>query len=499
MKKQVILVVDYGTSNVRVNAIDTEDGAILCSASRKYLILSKEPGYAEISADELWTFSEACMINVMDQIRKYRQDTGEEIVPRAVAFSFFGDNLIPVDKNGNALNDCILCTDARGEDEVAKIYRGISEKDQIEIIGDSYTLYKFGTKVLWIKKHMPEIAEKTAYYDSQQQFIFRKLGIPAVNDYTMAARKQMCALSPQKWSKRFLDVLGVTEESLGKEIIGTGEIVGYISSYGKAAFDTRLPVIAGGHDCDVAMIGMGVIDEKEALIGDITGTFDHVGFLAASIVNLRKEHPEFPMCSYNGPLKDTSICLGAFPTAGATLEWFMRDIHGGTSKEDYSTYWNSVKFDGKGGVMVIPTLDNARGVIEGVGVNTKKTDIFKAVIEALTFENRRLVDNCKAVKSSGVERVRIGGGAANSDEWMQLRADITGVKVERMKNIQISSVGSAVLAAVATGIYSDLESAVNKMVKVEDVFVPNPEVQRKYEIKYQKYIKRQIGSFGKEI
>ena len=68
-----------------------------------------------------------------------------------------------------------------------------------------------------------------------------------------------------------------------------------------------------------------------------------------------------------------------------------------------------------------------------------------------------------------------------------------------MRSSQMSSVGHAGLADVATGIYSVLESAVNKMVKVEDVFVPNPEVQRKYEIKYQKYIKRQIGSFGKEI
>lgn len=498
MQKQVILVVDYGTSNVRVNAVDTEDGAILFSSSKKYLIRSKESGYAEIAADELWTFSEDCMADVMDQIRQYRKETSEEIVLRAIAFSFFGDNLIPVDKDGNALNDCILCTDSRGEEEVTEIYRGIPEDEQIEIIGDSYNLYKFGTKVLWVKKHMPEIAEKTTYYDSQQQYIFRKLGIPAVNDYTMAARKQMCELSPQKWSKRFLDVFGLTEESLGAEIIGTGEIAGHINSYGKVAFETQLPVIAGGHDCAVAMIGLGIINEKKNVVGDVTGTFDHVGFLAADIVNLRKKHPEFPMCSYNGPLKNTSICLGAFPTAGATLEWFMRNIHGGTSKEDYNTYWDNISFDGKEGVMVIPTLNNARGVIERIDVNTKKADIFKAVIEALTFENRRLINNCRAVKSSGIDRVRIGGGAANSDEWMQLRADIAGVKIERMKNIQISSVGCAVLAAVATGIYPDLESAVDKMVQVQDVFVPNPEVQQKYEIKYQKYLKKQTVFLGKE-
>ena len=86
--------------------------------------------------------------------------------------------------------------------------------------------------------------------------------------------------------------------------------------------------------------------------------------------------------------------------------------------------------------------------------------------------------------------MRIGGGAANSDEWMQLRADISGVTVERMKNIQISSLGGAILAAVAVGEYPDLRTAVDRMVHVGDVFTPKEEVRKKYEEKYELYNKR---------
>lgn len=490
MKKQIILVVDFGTSNVRANAIDTEDGTILCSVSKKYLIHSPKQGYAEISADELWTFSEECMSKVTEEIK-------ETADPCAISFSFFGDNLIPVDRSGNALNDCILCTDIRGTEEAEYICRMIPEREQIEIIGDLYMLYKFGTKVLWLKNHLKELSGKIAYYDSQQQYIFRKLGLRAVNDYTMAARKQLCCLNPQKWSDRFMDVLGITSESLG-EIIGTGEIVGKIRAYGNVKFDKAIPVIAGGHDCDVAMIGMGIINERQPLVGDITGTFDHVGFLAEGYVNMKKEKPEFPLVSYNGPIDRTSVCLGAFPTAGATLEWFMREIEGGTSAENYDFYWNTVQFDGQGSTIVVPTLDNNRGLIEGIGVNTQKADIFKGIIEALTFENRRLVENCSAVKKGNIDSIRIGGGAANSSEWMQLRADISGKPIERMKNIQISSLGSAVLATVAIGIYSDLESAAAKMVHVGDRFIPNTYVREKYELKYQKYIETQNSIYGKE-
>lgn len=328
------------------------------------------------------------------------------------------------------------------------------------------------------------------YWESQQQYIFRRLGLPAVNDYTMAARKQLCDITTLQWSQRFLDVLEITSESLGTNIVGTGEIIGKIQAYGEVEFDIPLPVIAGGHDCDVAMIGMGIMDESQKEIGDITGTFDHVGYIVNGITNIKKEYPLDPFCSYSGPLKDTTICLGAFPTAGAALEWFMREINNGTKSEDYQKLWNETKFDGNGKVMVLPTLDNNRGRIEGIGVTTTKTDIFRGVIEALTFENRKLIENCVKVKKGDIKGVRIGGGAANSDEWMQLRADITGRQIERMENIQISSLGSAVLAAVAVGIYPDLKTAVRKMVHVKDIFIPDKEVKCKYEEKYQEYLRK---------
>lgn len=482
MKRKLVCVVDYGTSNTRVNAINVEDGSIAYSSSRKYLIDDKGQGYAEISSGEIWSFSEACMGDIMSQVT---QD--DEVV--AISYSFFGDNLIPVDAQGEALDNCILCTDPRGAEEADYVNRQIPIAEQIETIGDSYMPYKFGAKALWVKQHA-SYADRIAYYDSQQQYVFRKLGLPPVNDYTMAARKQLLDLDSCTWAQKFLNVMGITPEQLGLRIVATGDIVGYIEQYGSVRLGGRIPVIAGGHDCDVAMIGMGITHEDFDAVGDITGTFDHVGYLADRSINLKKENANTPLVSYSGPFAGTSICLGAFPTAGATLEWFMREINEGTSGADYQKYWSQIRFDGKGSVMVMPTLDGGRGRIDGIGVTTTKADIFKAVIEALTFENRRLIENCAKVKRGQVKRVRIGGGAANSDEWMQLRADISGVTIERMKNIQISSLGGAVLAAVAVGIYPDVQTAVDHMVHVGDVFTPNEEVREKYEKKYELYNKR---------
>ncbi len=484
MKRNLIVVVDYGTSNVRVNAIDTDNGEIAYSYAKKYLVKEKGKGYAEISAEHLWTYSEECMKEVMQQIC-------HEDEPRAIAFSFFGDNLLAVDENGNALTDCILCTDPRGTEEIRYINEKIPPEEQKSIIGDWYSHHlKVGAKILWIKNNLPEIAEKTVYWDSQQQYIFRKLGLRGALDYTMAARKQLLDMQSLEWSGRFLETLGITSKFLGTDVIASGDIVGMIDAYGSVKFKAPLPVIAGAHDCDVGMIGMGLLDDRLDFVGDITGTYDHVGYLTRRVVNLAVEHPELPLGSYNGPLKDSTICLGAFPTAGATLEWFMRDIHEGTGPADYRRYWDHVKFDGQGTVMVHPTLDSNRGKVEGIGVGTTKEDLFRAVIEAITFENRRLIEDCEKGKQGELRHVRIGGGAANSDEWLQLRADISGKTIDRMKNIQVSSVGAAVLAATQVGIFATLEDAVEHMVHVQDVFTPRKEVYQKYEKKYCEYLDR---------
>ena len=124
MKKEII-VIDYGTSNVRVNMIDTATGDIVHSKKKKYAMEDKGMGYAEISTNDLWMHSVSCMKKVMDSL-----GVDEEYV--ALSFSFFGDNLIPVDCDGNALNDCILCMDARGEQEMCEINESIPKEQQID-------------------------------------------------------------------------------------------------------------------------------------------------------------------------------------------------------------------------------------------------------------------------------------------------------------------------------------------------------------------------------
>ncbi len=481
MPMKAILVIDFGTSNVHANLISAADGGILASASEKYPILSPAPGCTEIDPEQLWTNSVRAARSVMEKAKE------QGIKVAALSFSYFGDNLIPVDQNGMPVHHCILSFDARGQEQANAINAALTPQVLTQTIGTSCEGFHTSAKILYLKQEMPEVYGKTAYFYTTQQLVNHRLGLPPLNDKTMACRKNLYDLERHCWARPLLEYIGITEEQLGA-VVPSGTVIGSVERYGDVALGDSVPVTIGGHDCDMGILGLGLLGEAEDCIADITGTYDHLGYLADGTVNLRAASKDAGMLSYIGPLPDTSVCLGAFPTSGALLEWFMREIVGDTSQAAYAALWDSAAFDGMGTVRVSPQMMSSQVAFAGIGLSTKRSDLFKAVIETLTFETRRIVDECERTKKGTLTRVKIGGGAAQSKEWMQLRADITGKIFERMANIEVSSLGAAMLAAASAGIHPDMARAGQAMVHVKDRFVPNPEVNQRYETKYQAYI-----------
>ena len=99
--------------------------------------------------------------------------------------------------------------------------------------------------------------------------------------------------------------------------------------------------------------------------------------------------------------------------------------------------------------------------------------------------NRHLIEGVEPHHPGPIRAVNVGGGAANSAVWMQLRADITGKEIRRMRNIEVSAVGAAILCAIRAGIYDTVEDAMTSMATIRDVFAPDPGLHEKYEEKYQ--------------
>lgn len=481
--ERLIIVVDFGTSNVHVNAVNCENGEIPFSTSEKYPMICPQSGYVELDPNKMWEKSQAGVDKVVRQIvgvdKKYQI--------AAVSFSFFGDNIIPVDSKGNALYNLLQCFDIRGKQQADKLNLKLGKNEMIRITGDINESTSCSSKIRYIIEEMPEIAKKTKKYYNIQQFILNRLGLEDVNDLTMACTKRMVDLEYGRWYPPLLDAVGIKEEQLGG-IVDSQQVIGEIKSYGAVKFPEPVPVIPGAHDCDCGWIGVGVTGEKLEVVGNITGTFEHFGFLADGYQNVNAEHPQWGLFSYRGPLKDTSVMLTAFDTSGALVEWFMREIYKDTSQEGYARLWSEVRFKGNNTVRIRPDFGRDAGGIGGLNLGHTAKDIFAGIIESLTFESRRMLEICENAKKGSVNRVRIGGGGAKSPEWVQLRADITGKTYECMEQNEVSSVGAAILAAAAIGIYPDVDKAADYMVRIQKVYKPDMQVNALYQNAYRRYI-----------
>ena len=90
----------------------------------------------------------------------------------------------------------------------------------------------------------------------------------------------------------------------------------------------------------------------------------------------------------------------------------------------------------------------------------------------------------------------MAGGAVNSPVWVQMFADVLSIPIETVTVKQLGALGVSMAAAVAAGVYPDLETAAENMIPTVSTVTPSPERAKAYEIKYRRYlslIKRMEG------
>ena len=135
-----------------------------------------------------------------------------------------------------------------------------------------------------------------------------------------------------------------------------------------------------------------------------------------------------------------------------------------------------------------------RGAIAGLNLGTDAPRIFKALVEATAFGARTIVDRFRAegVPIRGV--IGLGGVAKKNPYVMQVVTDVLDMPMRIARSEQTVALGSAMAAATAAGIYSDIRQAQKAMGGgFEKTYHPDPERAAEYQILYEKY--KQLGDF----
>jgi ribulose kinase len=136
-----------------------------------------------------------------------------------------------------------------------------------------------------------------------------------------------------------------------------------------------------------------------------------------------------------------------------------------------------------------PYVDpEARGIIRGLSLKHTSGHLFRAIFEGIAYGSEHIFRTFRA-NGYEVQEIVAAGGPTKSALWMQIHADVSNVPITLTEVSDAAALGSAILGAVAAGIYPDLQTAAPGMVQVKRRITPNPAAHDAYRFYVDQYIK----------
>ena len=476
MGKQLILAHDLGTSGDKACLFDAE-GNFLAEAYHTYPTYYPAEGYVEHDPRTWWDA-------VKNSSREVVANAGvepEEV--KAISFSSHGMGVIPVDQDGTLLVEKVMIwNDARSTKEASYILEKVGEREHYEKTGNSFDLALYpAAKILWLKRNMPEVYEKTYKILSTKEYLIHRMtGVIQYTDYGEAGMSGLFNLKTHEWDKELLAVSEIDEDKLlipvdptqvmgglTKEAAeemglceGTSIVLGSWDNYACA---TGAGVRSGSMAVCLGTAGwIGVNHEAPIMTPDNMTNVVYVGndtyftSIHSHSAGASYDWVIKKLCSYlqkdENPLRLAEELASQGP-AGADKLFFLPSMFSG------NTFYSSSSLCGSmvGMKMLQDNGHVIRSAMEGVG--------FDLMMGAELFrQENAMPDQCNLI-----------GGGAHSTLWGQIIADMFESKMMRPKNLQyIGALGAALIAGVGTGIISDFEMAA-EITKSDNSSVPNAE------------------------
>jgi L-ribulokinase len=128
------------------------------------------------------------------------------------------------------------------------------------------------------------------------------------------------------------------------------------------------------------------------------------------------------------------------------------------------------------------------GTILGLTLTTTAEEVYRALLESTAYGTRMIVDTF-AQSGVPVKEFIVAGGLLKNTFLMQLYSDVTRLPISTIDTDQGPALGSAIHAAVASGIYANVNEAANAMGKVnKHVYLPNEQRSLQYDLLYREYV-----------
>jgi L-xylulokinase len=490
---KLVLGLDCGLTVTKAVLFD-ETGHARATASARVPQVSPHPRWLERDIDALWAASAGAVRTVMEGVDP------QDVI--GVGVTAHGDGLYLLDAEGRPARPGILSLDSRAHKVVERWEAEGRFGRMLEVTGQVPGPLSPAALLTWVAENEPDVFERSRWALPCKDVMKLRLTGEVSTDLTEASTS-FCDVRTQTYTAEALAAYGL-EDCAGMlpPVVGCTEVMGTVTpeAAGLTGLAPGTPVVAGLHDVDACAIGIGSLEPGQLTM--IAGT--------ASINEVISDQPtvdERWFCrNFVRPGQWMNMSLSL--SSATNLEWFVQrlcqaDVAAAAARgEDPFAFVErevAAVVDDPGDVLFLPFLYGsphgaaASGSFLGMRGWHDRGHLLRAVLEGVAFNHRTHVDALR--DSFGISEGRLTGGATRSRRWAQIFADTMGLTVLLTDAEESGALGTAMCAAVGTGMHDSLDEAAATSVRVVERLEPQESSVERLEAGYARY-RRAIDALG---
>ncbi len=404
----------------------------------------------------------------------------------AVGIAAQVDGIVAVTASNEPLGPAPIWMDRRATTQVAEALARVGADEIRSISGANPDPSHGGPKIAWLREQLPD---RPAAYLPPASYLTAALTGARVVDPANASCLLLLDVATAAWSPMLLDAFGVDVTEL-PVLAQSTDVAGTVApaiadAIGIAA---GTPVVVGTGDEHAASLAAGLLGP--GVICDIVGTAEPVAAAACDPVR----DPEGLVETHRHAVPARWLVEHpGFVSAGA-VRWLAEDVLRCPQSEIATL--SAEAPPGAGGVAFLPALGGAstprwnpdvHGAFTGLSIGHDRRHLARAVVEGCAFAVRDVVERLEGLGLGG-DTIRVVGGGARDGGWLQIKADVTGRRVERLREPEATALGAALLAAVGAGVFGDLAEALDATLRVDPgARDPDPAAHRLYDELWSRY------------
>jgi glycerol kinase len=451
-----LLAIDQGTSSSRAIGFSAA-GDMLAIEQQSFEQIYPAPGWVEHDPDVIWATTLSSSRRALERLR----ETGGAVA--AVGITNQRETTILWDRrSGVPLHNAIVWQDRRTADRCRELNRGDAEAELTRKTGLLLDPYFSATKIAWILDHVSGArdAAKAGHiaFGTVDSFLLWRLSEGRVHatDATNASRTALYDIRQGRWDEALCEMFDVPLSCLPEVRDSAGDF-GHTA---KTVLGQSLPIRGVAGDQQAALIGQACF-----AAGDVKSTYGTGAFLVLNTAGnlVTSKNRLLGTIAYRLKGETTYALEGSILSAGTAIQWLQEGLGLIARASEVEALAASVK--DSGGVYLVPAFTglgapywdpHARGALLGLTRASSRGEIARAALDSVVYQTFDLLE---AMAADGLRpaTLKVDGGMARNELFMQRLADILGVPILRPKITESTAFGAAGLAGLGCGLYASLQ------------------------------------------